>query len=80
MENSHAFFNNSSCQYYPCHTGIEKERLNCLFCFCPLYKIEKCGGTYTKIGDIKDCSGCIFAHTPENYPKVIKILQKEAGV
>ena len=67
MENSHRFFANTGCRYYPCHE-MEGE-LNCLFCYCPLYALgEACGGnfTYTASG-IKDCSACLFPHVRENY-------------
>lgn len=35
MENSHRFFENRECKYFPCHKGLED--FNCLFCYCPLY-------------------------------------------
>ncbi|MGN1180093.1 MAG: cysteine-rich small domain-containing protein, partial [Suilimivivens sp.] len=30
MENSHRFFENRECKYFPCHKGLED--FNCLFC------------------------------------------------
>jgi len=42
--NSSKFFSNKECEYYPCHKSDED--LNCLFCYCPLYRLEKCPGTY----------------------------------
>ena len=42
MENSHRFFENRACKYFPCHKGLEN--LNCLFCYCPLYCRENCPG------------------------------------
>ena len=45
MENSYKFFENKDCKYYPCHKGLDK--INCLFCYCPLYTLGKaCGGRY----------------------------------
>ena len=69
---SHQFFQNTACEYFPCHAGMDGEKFNCLFCFCPLYVLgEKCGGNfrYTENG-IKDCSDCRVPHVPENYDKI----------
>lgn len=69
---SYKFFQNRECEYFPCHSGIAKEEMNCLFCFCPLYALgEKCGGNfrYTEDG-IKDCSDCLVPHRAENYEKI----------
>ena len=68
------FFQNSACEYFPCHKCANTENFNCLFCYCPLYALgDKCGGnfTYTKDG-IKDCSGCLIPHRRENYEKVME--------
>lgn len=79
MENSHKFFSNKDCKYYPCHKGIDD--LNCLFCYCPMYNIEKCPGNPRFIekdyGFCKDCSNCIFPHKMENYDIIIEILRKK---
>lgn len=72
-KNSHCFFENIDCRYFPCHQGLED--FNCLFCYCPLYLRESCPGNpvYIEIGGrkIKDCSGCIFPHRPENYDRIV---------
>ena len=65
------FFENKDCEYYPCHKA---ERINCLFCFCPLYSTD-CGGNckwiYDRKGNlIKDCSDCIIPHTDGGYEYV----------
>ena len=63
------FFQNTKCEYFPCHKTENTESFSCLFCYCPLYALgDKCGGhfTYTKDG-IKDCSGCLIPHKRENY-------------
>lgn len=65
------FFENKDCEYYPCHKA---ERINCLFCFCPLYSTD-CGGNCKWIYDrngklIKDCSDCIIPHTEGGYEYV----------
>lgn len=78
MENSHRFFKNTDCSYYPCHKGIDE--LNCLFCYCPLYRLEDCPGTPNykeKNGRIiKDCTSCVFPHSADNYEAVIKRLSE----
>jgi len=79
MENSYCFFENKDCQYYPCHSGMDK--LNCLFCYCPLYCREKCPGNYNYIDvngkRIKECKNCTFPHKSENYEIIIKILSTD---
>ena len=72
------FFQNKSCEYFPCHKGIEEECFSCLFCYCPLYALgENCGGcfTYTQDG-IKDCSGCTRPHRREEYEKILSHMDK----
>ena len=69
------FFCNKDCEYYPCHKGLSE--INCLFCFCPLYRDENCGGNFTVLGNgIKDCSNCVFPHVPANYDKIIERLRQ----
>lgn len=68
------FFQNTKCEYFPCHPGADRNSFNCLFCFCPLYALgEQCGGsfTYTEQG-IKDCSACLRPHRRENYEKIME--------
>lgn len=63
------FVQNRACPSFPCHTGVEPERFNCLFCYCPLYPLGRnCGGncTYTEKG-VKSCLHCNFPHVPEHY-------------
>lgn len=70
---SYKFFENKECEYYPCHKGLD--RINCLFCFCPLYKLV-CGGNYKILPNgVKDCSNCTFPHKAENYDKVIEKIK-----
>ena len=72
-EYSSRFFQNTACEYFPCHQGIDRENFNCLFCYCPLYALGKaCGGKYgyTENG-VKSCMNCVFPHRRENYDKVI---------
>lgn len=73
MIESHRFFENVNCEYYPCH---EATRINCLFCFCPLYHMQDCGGSYHLLDNgIKDCSGCISTHEEAGYDFVIEKLK-----
>ena len=72
------FFQNKSCEYFPCHKGVEEECFSCLFCYCPLYALgENCGGcfTYTE-GGIKDCSGCTRPHRREKYQEILAQMDK----
>ena len=77
MEDSHRFFENKKCEYYPCHKGLKD--FNCLFCYCPLYHIENCPGNYQYIEcdgyKIKECTECAFPHKPENYDIIIQYLK-----
>ena len=77
MENSHKYFENRDCKYYPCHEGIEE--MNCLFCYCPLYHLEHCPGNprfQEKEGrTIKVCTDCTFPHRAENYEKIIELIR-----
>lgn len=74
MENSCCFFRNTNCRFFPCHVGVDREKFNCLFCYCPLYLLGKnCGGNYSYLENgIKDCTNCLFPHIPENYEKINK--------
>ncbi len=78
MENSYRFFENTDCEYYPCHKDIE--HLNCLFCYCPLYNMEHCPGNPSykeKDGKkIKICTDCTFPHQPDNYDVIMEYLKK----
>ncbi|MCR5215407.1 MAG: cysteine-rich small domain-containing protein [Lachnospiraceae bacterium] len=78
MENSHKYFENRDCKYYPCHKGME--HMNCMFCYCPLYHLEHCPGNpkWIEKGEkkIKSCVNCTFPHDPANYDKVMEALKK----
>ena len=71
---AYAFFQNDSCEYFPCHKTSKPEDFNCLFCYCPLYALgDKCGGNfyYSEKGT-KVCTKCIFPHIRGNFGKVIE--------
>ena len=70
--NSYRFFNNNECEYFPCHKTAKPERFNCLFCFCPLYFFEDCGGNFRILeSGIKDCTKCLLPHGPKGYDHVV---------
>jgi len=71
-QGSSRYFQNTDCEFFPCHEGAQRDDFSCLFCYCPLYALGAgCGGsfTYTDRG-VKDCSGCLFPHRRENYDAV----------
>lgn len=75
-ENSYKWFSNKECKYYPCHKDGET---NCLFCFCPLYNFENCGGNFVinKRG-LKDCKDCKIPHSEGGYEYIInKIIENK---
>lgn len=80
MENSHRFFENRECKYFPCHKGLDD--FNCLFCYCPLYSIKECLGNPRFIESegkvIKDCTYCTFPHQAENYDLLVEFLSKNS--
>lgn len=69
---NYAFFQNTKCEFFPCHKTAHPEDFNCLFCYCPLYALgSDCGGNFTRLENgVKDCSGCLFPHRRENYDRV----------
>lgn len=77
MTDTSTFFTNKACRYYPCHDLTE---INCLFCYCPLYSLPRCPGTYhvvtTKDGRrVKSCIDCTFPHRKENIPEIFRHLR-----
>ena len=73
------YYENHSCKYYPCHENME--HINCLFCYCPLYRIDNCPGNnyYIEKDDrrIKVCTNCSFPHRRENYKTIMNILKQQ---
>ena len=69
-----SFFSNRACPYFPCHEGVDEQRFNCLFCYCPLYALgTRCGGDYryTPTG-IKDCSACTRLHDGDAGARIVR--------
>ena len=86
MKNSHTFFQNKACAYFPCHKTNDVENFNCLFCYCPLYALgKKCGGNYTYLENgIKDCSACLLPHAPagsdyinSKFPEIMELAKEK---
>lgn len=67
MKNSHRFYNNKDCAYLACHDVKNVDEFNCMFCYCPLYFLEDCGGNFENRHGIKDCSKCLIPHGPKGY-------------
>lgn len=79
MDNSHKYFENRTCRYFPCHK--KDGDFNCLFCYCPMYVYEDCPGNpeyADKNGKkIKICTNCSFPHAPENYEYIMQFLKNK---
>ena len=77
IPHSASFFRNTACEWFPCHKVANDENFNCLFCYCPLYARDDCGGNlrYTESG-IKDCTDCTLPHKAENYAYIVEKLTK----
>ncbi len=76
MKNSFCYFENTQCEYFPCHKSAG-EYFNCMFCYCPLYALgDQCGGNfrYTAEG-IKDCSDCLIPHSENGYEYIVSNLK-----
>lgn len=74
--NGYKHFSNTDCPYFPCH---ETDGLNCMFCYCPLYHLQDCGGDFclTENG-VKDCSKCELPHQTDGWDKIVSRLKAEA--
>lgn len=72
---AYAFVQNRACAYFPCHKTDDPEHFNCLFCYCPLYRFQNCGGNPSWLSNgIKDCSNCKVPHY--HYDHVVKKLME----
>lgn len=76
MENSYRFYRNLDCSYFPCHKVENDEEFNCMFCFCPLYMLEDCGGKFEIKHGIKDCTNCLIPHRPRGYDYITSKIIK----
>lgn len=67
MGEHYKFFQHKECEFFPCHKVNKEEDFNCLFCYCPLYFLEDCGGNNVMSNGIKDCSNCMIPHSKNGY-------------
>lgn len=70
VEQAHfTYFQNTQCEFFPCHETSNPENFSCLFCYCPLYALgRKCNGNYKYLENgVKDCSDCLIPHKKENF-------------
>ncbi|MGG7162904.1 cysteine-rich small domain-containing protein [Clostridium ihumii] len=72
MTTNYKFFQHKDCEYFPCHKVKDDSNFNCLFCYCPLYFLEDCGGNNKNISGIKDCSNCMIPHSENGYDYIVK--------
>lgn len=70
MSENYKRFQNSACEYFPCHKGVAAKDFNCLFCYCPLFFLKDCGGNPAWRGLVKDCTGCALPHAPGGWEAV----------
>ena len=76
---SYKFFENKDCEFYPCHNF---EKINCLFCYCPLYFHINCGGKFEMVeidgNKMKDCSSCRIPHSEDGYDYIVgRLVNKD---
>ncbi|MBI9053171.1 MAG: cysteine-rich small domain-containing protein [Bacteroidales bacterium] len=72
MSENYKFFQNSKCEYFPCHKVEKEEEFNCLFCYCPLYMLKsECGGNFKYTSGVKDCSDCTIPHSRNAYEYIM---------
>lgn len=77
MSERYKFIQHKQCEFFPCHKGVDEDKFNCLFCYCPLYALkDKCGGNFTYHNDIKDCTHCLIPHHKDNYENVVDKLSE----
>ena len=75
---SYRFFQNKECEYFPCHkmSDNQKKDFSCLFCYCPLYHRNDCGGDFVLLENgCKDCTNCLLPHFQYDY--VVGKLKKD---
>ena len=71
------YFVNKECEYYPCHENVPEEKWSCLFCYCPLYLIDDCGGNYSILDNgVKNCMDCTLPHQRQNWEYIVNKLNE----
>jgi Zn-finger protein len=78
---NYKFFQHRRCEYFPCHRVKEENAFNCLFCYCPLYLLEDCGGNNVFNDGIKNCTDCTIPHLEKGYDYIInKIIERNKAI
>lgn len=76
MSENYKFNQHLKCEFFPCHKTEDKEKFNCLFCYCPLYMLgADCGGNFKENHGIKDCSDCMIPHGPNGYDYIMSKMK-----
>jgi Zn-finger protein len=76
----YAFFSHRQCEAFPCHQIEDESDFNCLFCYCPLYPLQDCGGAFVSRPDgAKDCSSCVIPHKRDNYGLITSRVRNSAS-
>jgi len=76
MSENFKFNQNSKCEYFPCHKTEDKEKFNCLFCYCPLYMLkDKCGGNFKYAYGVKSCEDCMVPHGANGYDHIMSKMR-----
>ena len=71
---SYKTYSNVGCNFYPCHKV--EDFTSCMFCFCPLYHYDDCGGEYThSTKGIKDCRHCVIPHKKDGWDYIMKVIK-----
>lgn len=76
MSENYKFFQHKQCEYFPCHEVENTNEFNCLFCYCPLYFVENCGGNNTYLKSVKNCTNCTIPHSENGYSCIIDKIVK----
>ncbi len=78
MNYNYMHFTNDRCEFFPCHTVKDREKFNCLFCYCPLYPLkDRCGGNFVYTEDgTKDCSKCLIPHSEKAYEYIMSKINE----
>lgn len=83
VEQAHfTYFQNTACEFFPCHETEHPENFSCLFCYCPLYALgRRCGGNYRYLENgVKDCSDCLIPHRKENFAYITARFEEIAEI
>lgn len=76
MTENYKFFRHKECEYFPCHEVKDNSNFNCLFCYCPLYFLENCGGNNSYTNGIKNCSDCLIPHSLNGYDYIVNKIKE----